>query len=184
MQSVGLVTLLAISGVACGGKDAGPKPTKDDASVATPKVAPLAMPTLGIDSPKRMSFAWNAGRAPYEKAVAAYKAKPRDWSVIRTNCEAAIAKDPMHLDAHRLLGTALAQLGEHAAAVDHLVTAMAGDYYKNAPSIPADEDLKDFLATPHGQSISALIEKLDQEATKRVASGLWLVARRSAFTAN
>ena len=177
-----LVTVLFVF-AACGGKKADPS-TKDDAGGSGsggPKVAPLAVPTIGIDSPKRMNFTWDAGSAAYAKAVAAYAAKPRDWAAIRTNCEAAIAKDPMHFDAHRLLGTALAQAGEHAAAVDHLVTAISGDYYKYAPSIATDEDLKEFNATPHGQAIGALIEKLDEATAKRVAGGVWLVARRSTF---
>lgn len=182
MRTITLVVAV-LAAAACGSKE-GTKATgtaKDDAGSGAPKVAPLAMPTIGVDAPKRMTFPWDAGSAAYDKAVKAYKAKPRDWSAIRTNCEASIQKDPMHFDAQRLLGTALAQLGEHAAAVDHLVSAMAGDFYKYAPSIAADEDLKGFLATPHGQAVTELIAKLDLEVMKRVASGVWVVARRSSF---
>jgi hypothetical protein len=171
---------IVLAACACG-KTAGSTKTKDDAQPAGPNVAPLAMPALGIDSVKRMNFIYAEGAAAYEKAFAAYKAKPHDWNAIKSNCEVAIARDPMHFDAHRLLATALAQLGEHAAAVDHLVTALAADYYQYAPSLVDDEDLKGFLATPHGQSVSVLAQKIKAEYAKRIASGVLLVARRSTF---
>ena len=162
----------------------GKKPvptTKDDASSAVATVAPIGMPITGIDKITRLNFARDEGQKAYDKAVALYKAKPRDWAAIRAQCEAAIAKDGNHLDAHRLLGTALAQVGEHAAAVDHLVTVLAADYYKYGASIPGDEDLKDFLATSHGQAVTALATKIASDYEKRVGGGLWVIARRWPF---
>src|SRR5262249_32064105 len=85
-----------------------------------------------------------------------------------------------HLDSHRLLAAALVATGEAPAAVDHLVTALAADYWKYAPTL-ADDDLKDFMASPHGQSVKALAAKIHDEYVKRIASGLWLVGRRSPF---
>lgn len=171
---------LGLLAAACGKKADAPT-KKDDAGSSAPTVAPIAMPATGVDKIARFNYARDTGQPAYDKAVGLYKAKPRDWAAIRAQCEAAIAKDPNHLDAHRLLGTALAQLGEHAAAVDHLVTALAADYYKYGPSIPADDDLKDFVATPHGQAIAQLSQKLAADWGKHVGGGLVVVARRVPF---
>jgi len=178
MRNRSLVIAIVVMG--CGGKSDSPTKKHDDAgSAAGPTAVPLAIPTVGIDQVKRMNFVYAEGSPAYEKAVAAYKKK--DWATVRSECEASIAKDPMHLDAHRLLATALAQAGEHAAAVDHLVTAISADYYKYGPSLADDDDLKAFRATGHGQSVLALAQKIKDDYAKRIASGVLVVARRSPF---
>ena len=170
--------LLTLAFCACGGKKGdAPKPKEDAAG--GPQVAPLTMPPSGVDKIARMNFVYGDGWPAYDKAVAAKTKK--DWATARTLAEAAIAKDPYHLDAHRLLATILAQAGEHAAAVDHLVTALADDYWKYGPSLAKDEDLKEFLATPHGQSVAGLAQKIHDDYQKRIAGGVWLVGRRSSF---
>jgi hypothetical protein len=169
--------VLMIALVGCGKKADAPTRGKDDAAQA-PTAAPLAMPVLGVDQIKRFNFIYEAGMPANDKAIAAYRKK--DWAAVRTQAEAALAKDPMHLGAHRLLAAALAQLGEPAAAVDHLVTALAADYLQYAPTL-ADDDLKGFLASPHGQSVAALAAKIHDELARRIAGGVWLVGRRSPF---
>jgi len=175
----------ALSLAACGHKsgDATKSESKDAGSAAA-AVAPIAMPTLGLDAVARFDFIWEAGSPAYAKAIAAYRAKARDWAAVRASCEAAIAKDPGHLDAHRLLASALAQSpapADQAAAVEHLVTALGGDFYAYAPGIAKDPDLAAFLATPYGQSLTLLIEKIRADLAKRVPADLWIVARRSPF---
>ncbi|HEU4731440.1 MAG TPA: hypothetical protein VFT22_26280 [Kofleriaceae bacterium] len=167
------ISALALLG--CGNKSEAPK-AKDDA--AGPTAAPLAMPTLGVDQIKRFNFLYEAGAPAHEKAVAAYRKK--DWPAVRAQAEVAIGKDPMHLGSHRLLAAALAQTGEPAAAVDHLVTAIAADYLQYAPTL-AEDDLKAFMASPHGQSVKALAARIHDEYGKRIAAGLWMVGRRSPF---
>jgi 2,6-dihydroxypseudooxynicotine hydrolase len=162
--------------IGCGNKTEAPK-AKDDAP-AGPTAAPLAMPALGVDQIKRFNFIYEAGAPAHEKAVAAYRKK--DWAAVRTQAEAALVKDPMHLGSHRLLAAALAQTGEPAAAVDHLVTALAADYGLYAPTL-AEDDLKSFMASPHGQSVKALAARIHDEYARRTAAGLWLVGRRSPF---
>ena len=73
-----------------------------------------------------------------------------------------------------------AQTGENAATVDHLVAAIAGDYYQYG-NLAAEPELKDFLATQHGQAVALLATQIRDEYAKRVKAGLWLVARRSTF---
>ncbi|HEX2690479.1 MAG TPA: hypothetical protein VHN14_27880 [Kofleriaceae bacterium] len=163
--------------IGCGNKSETPVKAKDDAA-SGPAAAPLAMPALGVDQLKRFNFLYEAGMPAHDKAIAAYR--KRDWAAVRTQAEAALEKDPMHLGSHRLLAAALAQTGEPAAAVDHLVTAIAADYLQYAPTL-AEDDLKSFMASPHGQSVKALAAKIHDEYVRRIASGLWLVGRRSPF---
>jgi len=172
-----LACVLALA-VACGHKSDAPAKTKDDA--AGPAPAPLALPPLGVDQIRRFNFSADAGAAAHDKAVAAYRKK--DWAAVRAQSEAAIGKDPMHFASHRLLAAALAQTGEPAAAVDHLVTALAADYWQYAPTLD-DDDLKSFMASPHGQSIAALAARIRDEYLRRSASGVWLVGRRTAYRA-
>ena len=177
VHAASISSVLVVALIGCGNKAEGPAKAKDDAATG-PAAAPLAMPALGVDQIKRFNFIYDAGQPAYDKAAAAYR--KRDWAAVRTHAEASLAKDPMHLGAHRLLAAALAQTGEPAAAVDHLVTAIAADYLQYAPTL-GEDDLKGFLASPHGQSVKALTAKIHDEYARRIAGGLWLVGRRSPF---
>jgi hypothetical protein len=168
-----LCVLVLVAG--CGRKTDAPAKAKEDVA---PTAAPLAMPALGVDQIRRFNFIYEAGSPAYDKAVAAYRKK--DWPAVRAAAEAALGKDPMHLGAHRLLAAALAQTGEPAAAVDHLVTVLAADSLQYAPTLDED-DLKSFMASPHGQAVAALAARIRDESSKRIAGGLWLVGRRSPF---
>jgi len=172
----GLLTVVLLC--ACGGKKDDSARTKDDAS-SGPSVTPLAMPTSGVDKIARMNFVYGDGWPAYDKAVAA-KSK-RDLAAARGYAEQAIGKDAYHYDAHRLLADLLAQAGEHAAAVDHLVSALSGDYFAYGPTLATDAALTEFFATPHGQSVSALAARIRDDYGKRIAGGVWLVGRRSTF---
>jgi len=167
--------------IACSGSKSNDNSKQKDAGVTRPTVAPIAMPPTGVDSIKRMTFVFGDGKEAHAKAWAAYKAKSRDWGAVRANEEVALGKDANHLDAHYYLGTALAAMGEHAAAVDHFVTALTSDYLFYAPLIEKDEDLKGFWATPHGTAVKELMTKLDADYKKHIASGVLLIARRSTF---
>ena len=171
------IAVLILLLVACGkGGDKNGVKKKEDA--AGPVAAPISLPPLGVDKLARFNFIYEAGAPAYAKAKDA--AKKKDWAETRKQCEAALAKDPNHLDAHRLLAIALAQTGENAAAVDHLVAAVAGDFYQYG-DLAAEPGLKDFLATQHGQAVALLASQIKDEYARRVKGGLWLVARRSTF---
>jgi hypothetical protein len=164
----------------CGKKSDGTK-AKEDGGPAGPTVAPLVTPTSGVDQLKRMNFVWGSeGSTAFAKANGAYRAKPRDWAAVRKYSEDALAKDAHHIGAHWLLGVALANSGDNAAAVDHLVAALAADYLHYANSL-TDPELKSFLATPHGTSVSELAARIRDDYKKRIASGILLVGRRSSF---
>jgi hypothetical protein len=75
----------------------------------------------------------------------------------------------------------LSQLGDHAAAVDHIVAAIAGDYFKYGVAFEKDPELAAFRATPHGQAVAALATQIHDEYQRRIKTGLWLIGRRGAF---
>lgn len=176
LQALPRVAIAIALIAACGKKSVAPK--KQDGGVALGP-APLAMPPLGVDRITRFGFPYGEGRHDYTIALA--KAKAKDWNAVKNACEAALARDPYHLDAHRLLAAALAQTGDSAAAVDHLVTVLGADYYHYAPTLD-DPDLEPFRATPHGRAVAELAHQIEAEYAKRTQSGLWLVGRRGTFT--
>ncbi|CAN5683428.1 hypothetical protein BH11MYX1_BH11MYX1_11980 [soil metagenome] len=163
---------------ACGKKTAAP-PDQKDAGAAKVFSAPIALPPLGVDKIARFNFLWNDGATAYDKARAAYKTKA--WPIVRAACELAVGKDPTHFEAQRLLAIALSQQGEHAAAVDHIVAAIAGDYWRYGPAFAIDPELDAFRATPHGQAVTALASQIHDEYVKRTKTALWLIGRRSTF---
>lgn len=131
-----------------------------------------------------MNYQWGStGSRDYAKALVAccMKGKPHDWPATKGYAEAALAKDPQHIGARWLLGTALAQQGDHAAAVEHLVAAIAADWGRYGAALGEEKDLEPFLATPHGAAVRDLIAKIGDDYRRRAASGLWVVARRSPF---
>jgi hypothetical protein len=172
-----LSSALAVALTGCGSKSESPTKANDTAA-AIPAAAPLAMPAVGVDQIKRFNFIYDAGAPAHDKAVAAYR--KQDWAGVRAHAEAALAKDPTHLGAQRLIAAALAQAGEPAAAVDPLVSALAADYLQYAPTL-ADDDLASFMRSSHGQAVKALAARIRDEYARRIASGLWLVGRRSPY---
>jgi hypothetical protein len=169
---------LAILFVCSCGKGSSSKNAKKDAGLTASVATPVALPTLGVDRVARFNFIYDAGSGAYKLAREA--AKKADWAEVRKQAEAALAKDPNHLDAHRLLAIALAKTGENSAAVDHLAAAIAADYYAYG-NVADEPELKEFLTTQNGLSIAQLAAQVHDEYTKRVKTALWLVARRSTF---
>lgn len=173
---LGTVCLVA----SCGSKSNEAKGRTDDAGQSA-SVPPIATPVLGVATLPPWGFLYNEGKKAYDAAQTAYKAKERDWSAVRTHCEAAIAADAEHYDARRLLASALASSGQGAAAADQLAIVLAADFFRYAPGIASDPDLKDFVGTPHGAAVMQLVEVIRAEYTRRIGAGVWLVGRRSAF---
>lgn len=170
---------LAILLFASCGKGGNKNNAKRDSGLTAPVAAPISLPVLGVDKIQRFSFIYGPGSAQYKKASDA--AEKKDWAEARKQAEAALARDPDNLDAHRLLGIALAQTGESAGAVDHLVAGIAADYYKYGAELADTGALKDFFATQHGQAVMQLAAQIKDEYAKRIKSGLWLVGRRTTF---
>ena len=174
------VVLLCAAASACGNGGA-PAKVKEDAAAHAPPPTAIALPALGVDKLARFNSIYGDGAAAYAKALAAYKAKARDWVAVRAGCEAALAKDAFHFDAHYLLAAALAQAGDAAGAADHLATALAGDFFAYAGDYPASEDFAAFRAAPQGKAIDDLFTRIRAAYVAASQHGLWLVARRSPF---
>lgn len=184
LQTAVIVVTALSTFLACGGKKEQSQKAHKDAGVqAAPTVAPIATPTVGVETIKRMAFYWSSDGSDYlKKAVPALASKTRDWAAIRAGSEATLAKDPHHYDAHRSLASALVQSQEYAAAVNHLVTALAADYVKYGPNLESDPDLEPLWKTPHGTAVKEVAAKIREELQRRAASGLWLVGRRNGFS--
>lgn len=177
---------------ACGGKKDADKPAEDKkadggapADAAAAEIKASDLPELGFDQLRRFNYPYGDGAAAFTKATAAYKAKPRDWAAVRTHAEAAIAKDPHHLDAHRMLAAAMAQDGDYTQAATHVLTALAADWTKQGAAAPADADLAGFWSSPAGAKLTATAAKIKEQflakASAGAPSGLWLLGRRSTF---
>jgi hypothetical protein len=168
--------------VGCGGNKADEKKVKDDAAPG-PTVAPIATPTIGVDGIKRMNYRYGDTYKEYGRLLVACctKNKPADWAATRTHAEAVLAKDSQNVGAHWLLGVALAKNGDHAAAVDHLVHAIAGDYARYGIDLAKETELEAFLVTKHGTAVKELAAKIRDDYRKRAASGLLVVGRRADF---
>jgi hypothetical protein len=169
---------------ACGGdKKSGGGGSGTGTGTATGSAAlpAITAPPLGIESVKDMNYVYGAGAKEYEKAVKAYKAQPRDWAAVRAACEEAIKKDAKHLEAHWVLGEAIAQAGDNAAAVEHLATALAGDWRRWGPQLEKDPELSALLATPHGQALVEQSNTWKAEFAAKVAAGPLVLARRTTF---
>ncbi len=175
LPRIALVVLLLGSCGKGGNKNNG----KRDSGLTAPVAAPISLPVLGVDKITRFSFIYDQGSTAYKRAAEA--AGKKDWAEARKQAEASLAKDPNHLDAHRVLAIALAQTGEQAAAVDHLVACIAADYYKYGADLAGIPELKDFFASQHGQAVTQLAAQIKDEYAKRVKAGLWLLGRRSTF---
>lgn len=193
-----IIALSIATGLALGlggcGKKASDKPADDQAKAdggapgdagAAAEFKASDLPELGFDQLRRFNYPYGDGAAAYAKATAAYKAKPRDWAAVRTHAEAAIAKDPHHLDAHRMLAAAMAQDGDYTQAATHVLTALAADWTKQGTAAPADPDLAGFWSSPAGAKLTATAAKIKEQFLAKAAasapSGLWLLGRRSTF---
>jgi hypothetical protein len=165
------------------GKDRSATPGAQPAATPAPTPAPAALvvPPLGVDSLRRLNYLYGDGSAAYDKAAAAYKATPRDWATVRAQSEAALAKDPHHLDAQHLLAVALAHDGDYSGAAPHLLEALAGDWLKFGPTLAADPDLTGMMTSPIGEQVRAAAATIERDVRAAAASGLWLVGRRSTF---
>ncbi len=173
LRPVFCAALLVLATVACG-DDKKPAPPEPKIEIPT-----LAMPPLGVASVKQLNYPYGDGQKAYDKAITALKKK--DWAAVKAAAEEALLKDPGHLDAHRVLGTALARTGDFAGASTHLAAALAGDFLRWGPKLMEDDELAEYLGSPDGKALFALHAQLKAKVDARIADGTWLLGRRGAF---
>jgi hypothetical protein len=170
---IAMVVLLA----GCGDdKKGGPDKEAAEKAVELPK---LTMPPLGVDSVKKMNYVYGDGQKPYAKVAEAHK--KQDWPAVIAAAEETLAKDAGHLEAHRVLGVALAQTGDFPKAADHLLAALGGDFTRWGPKLPEDKELTELLASPHGKALLAMHLEIKAAVEKAIRGGVWMIGRRSTF---
>jgi hypothetical protein len=181
--SAAIIAVLAsalVSGAGCGDDSGAKKP--DETPPLTPEEpAAPPLPPLGVAALKDLNYLYGPGAKPYEKVTAALKKKERDWAAVQAAAEETLAKDPGHLDARWHLGVALAQLGDHAGAAEHLQAALLGDFLRWGPRFAEDKALAEHFASAEGKALLERHLEIKAAVEKQVAGGAWLLGRRSPF---
>ena len=180
----GLAAVLVAAG--CGGEKKRAKGEGEGdgeaAAAARHDAARAAAPppvTLGVEDPAAFNYTWGKGAKAYRPVAAALKKE--DWRAVRGAAEQAIAADPGHLDAHRALAGALAQMGENEQAMSHLQIALAADWARWGGAVETDADLEPLLSSPSGDAVRAMNAALREDFVRRARAGLLVVARRAPF---
>jgi hypothetical protein len=174
--------LVGLVAVACGGdkKDredaAAPAVPHPDRPRATLDTAPL---TLGVAHPADLAYESGKAARPFGQAAAAHRR--RDWKAVRSACEEALQADPGHLEAHRLLASALAQEGEYEKAIAELRIALAGDWIRWGASVESDAELEPLTASPLRGALTEMVAAYREQFARSARGGLLLVARRAPF---
>ncbi|HEY8146630.1 MAG TPA: hypothetical protein VIG06_28305, partial [Kofleriaceae bacterium] len=107
--------------------------------------------------------------------------KKKDWAAVRSAAEETLELDKGHLDAHRMLASALAQQGEFEKAVEHLSIALAADWIRWGAKVEVDPDLEPLMSSPFGAKLKEMNAAYKDELIRRAKGGLLAVARRGAF---
>lgn len=168
---------------ACGDDKREPSQKPADvptATAASPTAAePVALPSLGVTRPTDLAYDGGKGARAFGRAEAA--ARKQDWTQARAACEEALAADPLHLDAHRLLASALAQQGEYEDALEHLAIALAGDFGRWGAAAAKDPLLERIASSPLGSRLEGMVAVYRDQFVRAARGGLHVVARRAAF---
>ena len=174
--------LLAGLVAACGGD----KKQDGDAGavvVAPPDAAPVNVDlgplTLGVTNPADLGH--ESGKAARVFAAAAAARKRGDWAAVKRACEETIAADALHLEAHRLLASALAQQGEYEAALEQLKIALGGDWVRWGAAVERDPDLEPLASSALGAAFTELVAAHREQFARSARAGLLVVARRAPF---
>ncbi|MEZ4369060.1 MAG: hypothetical protein R2939_22675 [Kofleriaceae bacterium] len=185
-RSGACLTALALAVAAgCGNRDAASPPGASGGSgSAAVTVDDQPLPAVGVDAVTRFGFVYGAGESAFAKATAAAKPKGKgaspDWAAVATACEATLAKDAHHGEAHYLLAVALIQLDRPGAAA-HLETAIAQDALELAPRAANDDRLAAWRATPAGKATLARAQRLEAATLELARRGVVILGRRGPF---
>ncbi len=175
------LVIVIVTGAACGDdkkKDGEPAAGKSVAE--QPTAAPdVALLPLGVARPT--DFNYSSGKAEKAYRPVADALKKKDWTAVRSAAEETLELDKGHLDAHRMLASALAQQGEYDKAAEHLSIALAADWIRWGATVEIDPDLEPLMSSPLGARVKEMNAAYKQELIRRARGGLLVVARRGAF---
>ena len=173
---------VALCVLACGSRDdKKADPGEAGKSVAEqPTAAPeVALLPIGVEKPADFNYSSGKAEKAYRPVADAHKRK--DWTAVRSAAEEAIELDKRHLDAHRMLASALAQQGEFEKALEHLSIALAADWIRWGGKVEIDPDLEPLISSPLGARLKEMNAGYKAELVRRARAGLLVVARRGAF---
>ena len=154
--------------------------TGESGGTATPPAAPKPeTKPMGADKVTLYNYEYGKGKGAYKKVVKAMKGE--QWAEVKAACEQALKKDPWHLQAHHSLAIALVQLGEVEAAVEHLDTALAGDWLRWGPWLDQNKNLSPLWSTDFGDKVKALAAVYNEEFMLRAKTGVWMLGQRTRY---
>jgi hypothetical protein len=175
--------LVGLVALACGGEKKPDEQGEAGKTVGEPAVPAATVDTtplpLGVGKPADFGYEWGKGAKPFARASAAHKRQ--EWVAVREACEEAIAEDATHLEAHRLLASALAQQGEYEKALDHLKIALAGDWVRWGGAVESDPDLEPLASSSLGARLGEMAAAYRQAFAASARTGMMVVARRAPF---
>lgn len=188
VSTYAVVLVAACSGLlsglcGCSSKDSN-ETRSDEAKRApvepeTEPLTPLPLAPMGASSLRDYAYSRGKGRASFSKALAVHRdSEPKDWAAIAEHCEAALAADPAHLEAHWYLGLARARAGQHAQVVEHLSAAIAGDFMRWGERSLSIKALSSFYETQSGRQFRDLVARYRLRFRELVAGGVLVVGRR------
>ena len=156
MAKAAALVLVALAGCGHDAQTAAP-PARRDAQVARDaQLVELVARPLGMADLDGYGWRKRAGKQAFH---AARRAEDKDdWPTVVSQCQAALAADPGHLEAAWLLAVGLAKLGRLDEVVAPLQLAVAGDFGKWGNASLEHPALQAFLATPAGQAWQRRVE--------------------------
>ncbi|HEU5060456.1 MAG TPA: hypothetical protein VFU21_28190 [Kofleriaceae bacterium] len=174
------VVLIVLAG--CSSRDdkkADPAGAAKSVAEHTTTTAEVALLPLGVEKPADFNYSSGKAEKAYRPVADAYKRK--DWTAVKSACDETLELDKRHLDAHRMLASALAQQGEYEKALEHLSIALAADWIRWGGKVEIDPDLEPLVSSPLGARLKEMNAAYKEELLRRARAGLLVVARRGPF---
>lgn len=182
-----ILTAIAAFGIAvagCGHPDGSPianaaghdEPARPpgDASVTGAPLSDVAARPLGLAEADAFRWRKRPGQPSFRLAR---KAESRgDWAMVVSECQHALAADPLHLEAAWLLAVGHAKLGHASEILAPLQVAASGDFGKWAqPSLELPA-LQTFVTSPLGQAWRRRVEADRVSFTSSLAHAVIAIA--------
>jgi hypothetical protein len=125
---------------------------------------------------------YGKGEKAFDKVPELLKGKK--WPELAAACEATIAADPNHMDAHWWLAIAYAQDDKTYAKVGpELSIALAGDWLRWGPRLDKIPELAAYLKSPAGEETKKLNAQLRTAVLEFVKKNVLVVGHRTRYRA-
>jgi hypothetical protein len=179
MRLTAIAPLILVTAACSSRDDKKADPAPKSVAEQPAATADVALLPLGVAKPT--DFNYSSGKAEKAFRPVADALKKKDWSAVRSATEETLELDKGHLDAHRMLASALAQQGEYEKALEHLSIALAADWIRWGSKVEIDPDLEPLMSSPVGPKVKQMNAAYKVELVRRARAGLLVVARRGPF---